>query len=309
MSKLASISSKPMLREYAQGSAQAMTSAVADFLAPTVPVGTSTGYYKIYTTKNRFRIPNTARALGGAANQLGFSASDGTYNCQPQALDFPVDNLEKIETQGLENIFQEGADLIAEAAGLSHEKTVIDKAIAAVGNGTALAIGASDDIIDQLDLDILSVIKAAKFGGLMSVGILLGAGAWRRVKNHASVRNRFVAGGKQQFNNLALADLGNLLISKAECQISMLCYDDAPEGVAEDIKFLLDGDILIFARRPQPTRRDPSFMKTFRLRGQWMVPGSYMTPDGRGEVAKFDWSEDVQVTNSAAAVRRTVALT
>jgi hypothetical protein len=49
-------------------------------------------------------------------------------------------------------------------------------------------------------------------------------------------------------------------------------------------------------------------MKTFRLRGQFMVPGSYMKEDGRGEVAKFDWSEDVQVTNAAAVVRRTVDL-
>jgi len=308
MSKLASISSLPMLRQYAQGQAQDMTSAVADFLAPTVPVATSAGRFKVYTEKNKFRIPNTARALGGQATQLGFAATDATYNCQPNALDFPVDNLEKLETSDLENILQEGADLVAQAAALAHEKTVLDKAIAAVGSGTALSIGSTDDVIDQLDGDILSVIKAAKFGGLMGVGVLIGAGAWRKVKNHASVRNRFVAGGKQQFNNLGIADLGQLLITNAECKISLLCYDTAPEGVAESISFMLDGDILIFAKLATPTRRDPSFMKTFRLRGQWMVPGSYITPDGRGEVAKFDWSEDVQVTNSAAAIRRTVAL-
>jgi hypothetical protein len=34
-----------------------------------------------------------------------------------------------------------------------------------------------------------------------------------------------------------------------------------------------------------------------------MVPGSYVREDGRAEVAKFDWSEDIAVTNSAAAVR------
>lgn len=308
MSKLASISAKPMIREYAQGSAQSMTSAVADFLAPTVPVATSVGYYKKYTEKNRFRIPSTRRALGGAATQIGFDATDATYNCAPHALDFPVDNLEKLETQGIENIFQEGADIIAEVASLAHEKTVIDKAIATVGAGTALAVGAGDDIIKQLDADILTVIKAAKSGGLMGVGVLVGAGAWSVVKNHASIRNRFVAGGKQQFANLNINQLGDLLIAQAECQVSMLCYDNAAEGLPEDIEFILNGDILVFARRAQPTRRDASFMKTFRLRGQWMVPGSYMTADGRGEVAKFDWSEDVQVTNSAAAIRRTVAL-
>jgi len=36
---------------------------------------------------------------------------------------------------------------------------------------------------------------------------------------------------------------------------------------------------------------------------KWMVPGSYVRDDGRVEVAKFDWSEDVQITNAAVAVR------
>jgi hypothetical protein len=44
-------------------------------------------------------------------------------------------------------------------------------------------------------------------------------------------------------------------------------------------------------------------MKTFRLRGQYMVPGSYMRDDGRVEVAKFDWSEDVKVCNATACIR------
>jgi hypothetical protein len=65
--------------------------------------------------------------------------------------------------------------------------------------------------------------------------------------------------------------------------------------------------VLVFARKDAPTRRDPSFMKTFRLMNQFMVPGSYMRDDGRVEVAKFDWSEDVKVTNNAACVRLNIA--
>ena len=87
---------------------------------------------------------------------------------------------------------------------------------------------------------------------------------------------------------------------------SYMIYDTAPEGKAESISFLLDSTILVFARKAAPTRRDPSFMKTFRLMNKFMVPGSYMRDDGRVEVAKFDWSEDVKVTNSAACVRLNV---
>ncbi len=86
-----------------------------------------------------------------------------------------------------------------------------------------------------------------------------------------------------------------------------MIYDSAQEGKAESISFLLDATVLVFARKAAPSRRDPSFMKTFRLMNKFMVPGSYMRDDGRVEVAKFDWSEDVQVTNSTACVRLNVA--
>ena len=56
-----------MLREYAQGAAQAATQPVADFLAPTVPVATAVGRFKKYTEQDRFRIPNTKRSVGGRA--------------------------------------------------------------------------------------------------------------------------------------------------------------------------------------------------------------------------------------------------
>ena len=308
MSKLAAISSDPVLRNYAQGASQAATSPVADFLAPTVPVALGVGKYKIYTAKNRFRLPNTTRAVGGRATEIGFSATDGTYNCQAHALDFPADILEKIEAGDLMNIMQEGADLCAEVGALSHEKTVIDAAIAAVGNGTALSIGSTDDIISQIDGNILDVVKAGAMGGMMEVGVLFGAGAWRVVKNHASVRGRLISGSKRDLANVSLADFSQLLITNAEAKVSLMCYDTTPEGKDASYSFVLDGDIIVFARRSNPTRFDPSFMKTFRLRNQWMVPGSYVRDDGRVEVAKYDWSEDVVVTNSAAAVRKTVAL-
>ena len=308
MSKLKAIGSNPIIREYSQGAAQSAASAVASFIAPPVSVGTSTGRFKIYTEKHRFRIPKTLRDLGGDATQLGFTAADGTYNCEPHALDFPIDNLEKLETADLENIVQEGADMVAAAASLAHEKKVIDLALDAAGAGTALSIGAGDDVIDQLDKRILATIKAARFGALMGIGVLIGAGAYRVVKNHPSVRGRYVAGGASKFATPSLDDIAGMLISKPECQMSLMCFDDAEEGLADDIQFILDGDILIFARMANPTRRDPSFMKTFRLRGQWMVPGSYVKQDGRGEVAKFDWSEDVQVTNAEAVDRATVVV-
>ncbi len=308
MSRLTDISASPTLREFAQGAAQSSIMPVADFLAPTVEVATSTGRYKVYTEKNRFHIPETLRALGGRASELRFEVTDATYNCEPHALDYPVDNLEQLEAEGLENMLREGAVAVAEVAALAHEKSVIDAALAIVGAGTGKSwVDAADPIAD-IDDAILSVIKAAKYGSLMGVGVLFGATAWKIFKNQAKVRGRFVVGNGAGKGSLGLAvpteqSAGQMFIGTPEVRTSYMIYDANPEGKAESVSFLLDSAVLIFARKDAPTRRDPSFMKTFRLMNRFMVPGSYVRDDGRVEVAKFDWSEDVKVTNSAACIR------
>jgi hypothetical protein len=312
MSRLSDISASPVLREFAQGAAQSAIMPVADFLAPTVEVPTSVGRYKKYTEKDRFRIPSTLRSIGGRATELRFEVSDETFNCEPHALDYPVDNLEKLESEDLENALREGAVAVAEVAALSHEKSVIDAAMNAAGAGTAKVWGASADPVSDVDAAILDVIKAAKYGSLMGVGVLFGASAWCLFKNQDKVRGRFVIGNGGKGGNLAVPtedNAGQLFVGTPQVRTSYMVFDNAAPGVAEDVKFLLDTTVLVFARRPNPTRRDPSFMKSFRLMGKYMVPSSYMRDDGRVEVAKFDWSEDVRVTNSAAIKRLNVSAT
>jgi len=310
MSRLSDISASPTLREYAQGAAQDAIMPVADFLAPTVEVATSVGRFKRYTEKNRFRIPNTLRTLNGRASELRFEATDATYNCEPHALDYPVDNLEQLEAEGLEDMLREGVTAVAEVAALSHEASVINAALTAVGAGTAKVWSATADPVADVDDAILSVIKAAKYGSLMGVGVLFGATAWSIFKNQDKVRGRFVVGNSsgRSSGKLGLAvpteeSAGQMFIGTPQVKTSYMICDTAPEGNDESISFLLDSTVLIFARKDAPSRRDPSFMKTFRLMNKFMVPGSYVRDDGRVEVAKFDWSEDVQVTNSTACVR------
>jgi hypothetical protein len=314
MSRLSEISASPTMREYAQGAAQDAIMPVADFLSPTVEVATSVGRFKKYDERHRFLIPNTLRSLGGRATELRFDVSDATYNCEPHALDYPVDNLEQLEADGLEDMLREGITAVAEVAALSHEATVISKALEAAGSGTDLTWNSSADPVSDIDAAILNVIKAARYGSLMGVGILFGATAWTAFKNQSSVKGRFVVGNGsgRSSGNLGLAvpteqSASQMFVGSPEVKTSYMIHDTGREGLDADIQFLLDSTVLVFARKAAPTRRDPSFMKTFRLMNKFMVPGSYLRDDGRVEVAKFDWSEDVQVTNAAACVRLNVA--
>lgn len=302
-SRLAALAAKSTVRSYAQGAAQEAVSPVGDFLAPTVEVTSDTGYYKEYTEKSRFRIPDTKRAITGRATELGFDASDKRYDCTPHALDVPIDMVEKdASDEAGENALQEASDLGAEVGGLSHEKTVIDLAVATLTPGaTNIDFADNKDVVDQIDQKIVDVVKAARYGSLMGIGLLFGPTFFRRFKNHASVKGRFVSGGKKEIINPTLEEILSLFITKPEARLSMMVYDKAAEGKAADIDFLLDSNLIVFARKESPTRRDPSFMKTFRRRGSWMAPRVYMRDDGRVEVAALDWSEDVKVTNSTAA--------
>lgn len=306
-SRLAALAAKTTIREYSQGAAQEAVAPVADFLAPTVNVGTPTGYFKKYSEKSRFRIPDTKRGLGGRATVLGFDSGDATYNCSPHALDVPIDQMEGMADEPLTALLQEGADMAAEVGALSHEKTVIDQAIAALTAGiAAIDFAADKDVIDQLDQKIIALIKAVGYGSLLNIGLLFGPTFARRLKNHASVKGRFPV-GKKEIVNPSIDDILSLLIAKPEARMSSMVFDKAPEGKAADIDFVLDDKLILFLRKQAPTRRDPSFMKTFRLSGAWMAPRVYSRDDGRVEVAAMDWSEEVQVTNSAAGQLLSIA--
>ena len=308
MNRLESITKTDTLVEFAQGAAQEAIQPIADFLAPTVPVSRTNGRFKIYSEKHRFRIPDTLRAIGGRATELRFEAADGYYNCEPHALDYPVDNLEQFDARGLQDVLKEGATAVAEVAALSHEKKVIDMALSAVGPGTDKVWDSNADPVSDVDNAILHVIKNATYGSLMGVGVLFGASAWQIFKNSPEVRKRFLAGNSKSSLAIATEDIAtSLFIAKPRVMTSLMVTDTAPEGRSPAMSFLLDNSILVFARKASPTTRDPSFMKTFRLMNKWMVPGSYIREDGRVEVAKFDWSEEVRVTNPTAALRYNIA--
>lgn len=308
MNRLKQFSSDPLLLAYAQGVAQDSIQPIADFLAPAVPVSRMTGRYKVYTEKNRFRIPDTRRSLGGQATQLRFEATDNAYNCEPHALDYPVDNLEQLEGSEIMDVLREGATVVAEVAALAHEKNVIDMALGVIGAGTDKTWNDAADPVADIDEAILHVLKNATYGSFMNVGVLFGANAFRIFKNAAKVRARFVTGKGGASLAVPNEDIASqLFMGKPLVKTSFMVYDTAPEGKPANMSFLLDNAVLIFARKSSPTTRDPSFMKTFRLMNKHMVPGSYLSQDGRSEVAKFDWSEDVRVTNSAAALRYNIA--
>jgi len=304
MSKLSDAAMTATIKNYSQGAAQAAIGALAEFLSPTVNVPGTRFRYWTFDEKTRFKIPQTKRAANGAATIVGLSGTETTANLVANALDFPIDEIETLAGPELQVSLQEGADICAQLGGLAHEYETVNLALTTLGAGTDLSLATANiDLVDELDQKIIAVAKAAKSGSLMNIRILWGPTAFRRFKNHSSVKGRFASGGKKEMVNPTIADIQSLLMGAPQNQIAMTVYDSAADGLTAAMGFILDTSVIVFATMANPTRHDPSFMKTFRLAGKFMVPGAYTSPDGRQEIAKFDWYALPSVTNSVAGVR------
>jgi hypothetical protein len=310
--RIAKIAMSSTCREYATGAAQSNTAlmAVADFIAPTVNVSTSFFRYWTYDTANRFKIPKTKRAVGGKATQVKTGGVEQSAKLDPHALDYPIDEIEAdASDEDLQDIVNEGSDVTAQLAALDWSKEVIDLALATVGAGTNLsAATAGMDFVDKIDEQIVAVMKAAMCGELCEARVLIGPTAMRRLKNHSSTLGRFVGSGKSDSTaRIAVPtdeEVMTLFMGKPRFKVSWATYDAAGEGVAAVPTFMLDTAVLIFVCSPAPTRNDPSFMKTFRRRNKWMVPGKYDWEDSRGISLKYDWHGLPKVTNTGGVAVR-----
>lgn len=296
---LSVLSGRPLIQEYAQGRAADSIGEIAEFIAPGVDTATHTGKYKMYDSKNRFKIPDTLRGIGGKATRLEFSKTDANFDCSPHALDVPLDNVEIDEAEG-ENLLMEAADEASALGGMAHESEVIDAAVAgATANGTlGNWSNAAKNPVDELNQMIVAAYLAAGGYPSIEVGVVMDPTALRLF--FANTKTQAYFPGAKSIPP-SIENIRTLLMGNNQVRTSWLAVDTAAAGKAATMAFKLASTVLVFARSSRPTRRDPSFMKTFRPRGRWMVPGTYQSEDGRGEVVKMDWSQDVQVTNTGGA--------
>jgi hypothetical protein len=304
MSRLSTLAQNPRITNYAQGKAQSATAPVADFLAPSVEVSSHKFRYWEYDAKNRFVVPNTKRTLGGPAAQIRPSGREHTETLEPHALDQPLDDMEIDEAEGMD-LLMEAADELAAIGALSHEKEVIELAqenAEEMGDDYGKWLNPEIDPVAQLNRVILQILKAAPFGSMMEIGILFGPNTLLALFEHPKVRAHFagvqlVAPSEENLRRLLMSPNG----AGVQIRTSFMVIDTAAAGKAQALDFLFNDQVLVFARMANPTKRDPSFMKTFRRRGKWMVPSTVRLPDDRGELVKFDWYGAPKVTNADAA--------
>jgi len=307
-SRIAQLASSVLLQNFAITASQSAIRKVGQFIAPLCEVPSLTFRYKKYTEAHRYRVPNTKRQPGSPATVLGFSAEDASQTLEPNALDFPIPNVEQLTDEELQHSVMEGQTILADSSGLALENEIVTAArTAALASTLTQAVDFADDAVDPialLDQMILDVKKAAKNGA--AVKLLFGTSKFKQFRNNRNVKSRFIVsnrgGGSNNVGVVSptIGDVGGLLITNPEVEMSEMVIDQSPQGTAEDIQFLLDDIVIVFACNSTPNRFDPSFMKTFARMGGFFKAGSYTTTDQRDNVLKMDWTTLPLVTNTAA---------
>lgn len=292
------------LTNYAYGLEQDIRSAIADFVAPICSVGTPLGQFKKFDDKNAFIIYNSARALGGPATRVKFDASDDTFNCKPQALEAPIDDGERAP---------DGDDLALEQARI---RSLVVNAVAgreyrvmAAAQAAATAVAgkgnwssANVDPIEQIDEQIESLAITM---GMMPNCILFGIGALRILRHNPKVIARFPGAAVV---GVSLQQVAALLLNPAiDARVGVLSKDTTKLGQTKVAANIVGSECWIFYGSPVPTQFDPSFMKTFTVRGG-SVTAVYQYRDDscRSDVYSVDWSEDIRAVGTSCVKRITI---
>jgi hypothetical protein len=284
-----------------------MQSALANFIAPVVPVSGSVGQFKKFDDKNAFQTYDTSRAIGGPRRRIEFAATDPTYDCRPQGLEIPIDDHEEKMAGNADPlaIRQAKTRTLVSTGVQSHEAKVfatVAGAVAAVG-GKGVWSNASVDPVVELDEQIQAIAIAT---GRMPNRMVFGLGAWNIFRNHAKVLARQPGAA---LIGLTTEQAARMALNPAiDIRIGLLSRDTTKFGAAKNAVNIVGGDVYLFYAEQNPTQYDPSFMKTFMPLGDAIeAVREYRENRNASDMLALDWAEDIQVVSTVLVRRITLS--
>ncbi len=295
------------LSNYAFGIAQDLRSALANFIAPQVPTGTSSGQFKKFSDKNAFQIYDTLRAIGGENKVIQFEATDPSFNCNPRGLSIGIDDHEKNKAgeAGLSQLQEAKVKTLVSSVTLGHENDVITAAL----NGlTAVASkgvwsNSGNDPVAEIDEQIEAIATAT---GMMPNRIVFGLGAWRVFRNHTLVKARQPGAELIGVTNEQAARM--MLNPGIEVRVGILSKDTTKFGKDASKTNIVGAEVLLFYGNDNPTQYDPSFMKTFTPRAGAIDSIMQYRDEGRNsDMFKSNWEDDIQVVSTLLAKRLSIS--
>lgn len=298
------------LSNFASGIAPDLRSKLADFIAPQVPTGTSSGQYKNYSGKNAFQVYDTLRSLGGPNKVIEFEATDPFFKCRPRGLAIGVDDHERnqagVDKAEAQRMLEEAkVKTLVSVTSVSHEAAVFAAVYAAVTAmaGKGVWSNAAIDPVAQIDEAIMEVYTAS---GMMPNRMVMGLGAWAVFKEHTLVKARQPGAVVQSLSPKLAASM--FLNPEIDFRVGMMAKDTAKMGKTKAAANIAGSEVLIFFGADSPTPYDPSFMKTFTPRvGSIDTVTQYRDNPRHSDMYETNWEDDITVVSEDMCRRITLS--
>jgi len=295
------------LTNYAHGLSQDMASALANFIAPIVPVTGTVGQFKKFDDKNAFQTYDSSRAIGGARKRIEFADADPTFDCRPQGLEIAIDDHE-MKQAGIDDplaVRQAKTRTLVSTGVNSHEAKVFAALEAAVSAAGGVGEWSSVDNDPVADIDAMIEAIAIETGRMPN-RIVFGLGAWRIFRNHAKTIARQPGAA---LIGLTTDQATQMMLNPGiSIRVGTLSKDTAKFGKAKNAVNIVGANVYIFYNDDNPTQYDPGFMKTFMPRGDAVqAVREYREERNASDMLALDWAEDIQVVSNSLVRRITLS--
>lgn len=268
----------------------------ADFIAPRVVTGASSGTFAKFDNKQAFLSYDTERAIGGGRTKIKFAGETGTFNVKPHGLEVDLDVHELTLYGGDETLIQQAKTrTLLSTWSLSRFKRVFDFAVTS-GNFTAAAdadagkwSNANIDPIKKIDGIIQQVYEST---GLMLNRGACDFGSWIKLRNNPEVIKRQPGSANI---GVTWQQIQGMLAAPVDFRVFNAIRGTTGFGSSTTTKSpVASGTLLMWFAQPAPTQYDPSAIKTFStFAGGWDSVREYQKPDQTGTTYFLDANEDL----------------
>lgn len=271
----------------------AQKNAIAEWIAPTVPVVTEKFQYRNYGSGNAFLAIDTRRSLGGSAARLTYTVSDTWGTLLENSLETTIDDAERRENPQTESILEQIKTKDLTLTILNNDLKGLFAFMKSSVSVTGTYGNWSSDSIDPIK-EIDTIVKSvADTTGVVLNRMFLDLTSWLLLKNNKNVLDRI------RYTKLANAtmELVNALFAvPMEIKIGGGALYTDVGGSANNV--------FLFYGQDSTGQQDPSFIKTFvRNPDRFTGMRQYREDHIRSDVYYLDWQQ-LRVVTGAGIVSR-----
>lgn len=259
-----------LLTNISVGYIQSSTAFIADRVFPRVPVNAQSNKYAIYDQADFLRDTMAVRGPGGRPNRDGFRNSTGTYRADEWALEFPIDDQVRANSQAPYQPEEDGTRFLTQKLLIRREADFVSSFFSTADVWTGSSDGAN--LIGGTDFTRWSNAASTPIEdvhkqsariesntGFLPNTLVLQRQVWFDLKNHPDIVDRV----KHTSAESLTTDMVARLFGLDRVLVTGAVVNSGGEGVAGSYDYMAKDHALLVYTTPSPGLMVPSAGYTF----------------------------------------------